>query len=322
MRAVILFWTLAVVVPAQAPPLGLDLHRPAPASNPMTSRKAALGRALFYDARLSGDGTVSCATCHVPSRAFTDGRAVAVGTGGRRGRRNTPTLVNRVYGRAFFWDGRAASLESQVREPMLNPREMGGTAELVIRVVREDLEYRRGFADAFGRPAEFDDVASAIATYVRTIQSGDSRLDRYRHGDASALTPLELRGMRLFYGTAQCGSCHAGPTFSDERFHNTGVAYRDGQWQDEGRFAVSGQDRDLGAFKTPTLREVHRTAPYMHDGSLETLERVIDFYDRGGRANPHLDSVVRPIGLEPVEKQALVAFLRVLSGQITEVHRR
>ena len=322
MRAAIVLWTIALVLPLQSPPLGLDLYRPAPASNPTTSRKAALGRALLFDARLSGDGTVSCATCHVPSRAFTDGRAVAVGTGGRRGRRNTPTLVNRVYGRAFFWDGRAASLESQVREPMLNPREMGGTAELVIRVVREDLEYRRGFADAFGRPAEFDDVASAIATYVRTIQSGDSRLDRYRHGDASALTPLELRGMRLFYGTAQCGSCHAGPTFSDERFHNTGVAYRDGQWQDEGRFAVSGQDRDLGAFKTPTLREVHRTAPYMHDGSLATLEDVIEFYDRGGRSNPQLDSVVRPIGLEPVEKQALAAFLRVLSGQITEVHRR
>ncbi len=309
---------LAALASGPGAPLGLDLFRPTPADNPLTPAKIALGRRLFEDRRLSRDGKVSCATCHDPSRAFAGSGLVASRADGSGGHRNVPTLVNRVYGTTFFWDGRAASIEQQVVQPLLNPREMAMTAEGVVAFVRTDVSYQRQFRAAFNREPQLDDLARALATYVRTIRSGNSRYDRFRTGRTSALTAQEQHGMRVFFGRANCWSCHAGPNLTDERFHNTGVAYRGGQLLDPGRFVVTQQLADRGAFKTPTLREVARTAPYMHDGSLATLEDVVEYYERGGNANPGLASILRPVDLSRDEKRALVAFLRALSGQVHE----
>ena len=276
------------------PPLGLDLYRPVPEDNPLTKERVALGRKLFFDKRLSRDRSVACATCHDPKRSFTDGRPVAVGIEKRAGKRNVPTLVNRVWGRVFFLDGRAASLEKQAIEPILNPLEMDLTLP--------EIKTRVGL--------ESEEVTRALASYVRTIVSGNSPYDRYTNGDTKALSPQAKAGLAVFRGKARCTTCHAGPNLTDERLHNTGVAWKDGQLADLG----AGQ----GIFKVPTLREVARTAPYMHDGSLKTLEEVVDYYDRGGNANPNLDEDLRPLHLTPEEKTALVEFLRSLSGSIRE----
>lgn len=293
---------LLFLLVASTPPLGLDLYRPVPESNPLTAEKVALGRRLFFDKRLSRDGTVACATCHDPKRAFAGKLPVAVGIGGQKGPRNVPTLVNRVYGKTFFLDGRAATLEQQAIEPILNPIEMG--------LAPGDIQARTGL------PPE--EVARAIASYVRTILDGNSRYDRYVNGDTNALSKEQKAGLAVFRGKGRCTSCHAGPNLTDEAFHNTGIAWRDGELLDPGRFRVSGKPEDRGAFKVPTLREVARTAPYMHDGSLATLEDVVEYYDRGGNPNPGLDPDLRPLTLTALEKKALVAFLKSLSGTIRE----
>jgi len=276
------------------PPLGLDLYMPVPDANPLTPAKIALGRKLFFDKRLSLDGTLACASCHDPKLAFSDGRKVARGIGGAEGTRSAPAIVNRGYGKTFFWDGRSKSLEQQALEPILNPKELGMT--------EAEVERRTGLKIA--------DVTSALASYVRTIRSGNSRFDRYAAGDQHALSDLEKAGLAVFRGKARCTTCHAGPNFTDENFHNTGIAWQDGKLADQG----AGE----GKFKVPTLREVARTAPYMHDGSLATLEDVVDYYDRGGNMNPGLDEDVRPLHLSAEEKLALVAFLRSLSGSIRD----
>ena len=283
-------------------PLGLDLYRPIPETNPLTREKVALGRRLFFDKRLSRDGTVACATCHKPEHAFTDGRTVAVGIGGRNGTRNVPTLINRVYGKSFFLDGRAATLEEQVVEPILNPREMNMTLA--------EVRIRTGLA-----PQE---VTRALASYVRTIVSGNSRYDRYIAGETKALSEEAIRGLEVFSGKGRCSVCHSGPNLTDDSFHNTGVAWRNAVLLDPGRFGVSGRDEDRGAFKVPTLREVAKTGPYMHDGSLATLEDVVSYYDRGGNPNRGLDEELRPLHLTAEEQRALVSFLKSLSGTIRE----
>ena len=274
------------------PPLGLDLYMPVPEANPLTPVKIALGRNLFFDKRLSLDGTVACVTCHEPKLAFSDGRKVARGINGAEATRNAPAIINRGYGRTFFWDGRAKSLEQQVLEPILNPKELGMTEALV--------ESRTHL--------KVGEVTAALASYVRTIRSGDSRFDRYAAGHQNALSDLEKAGLVLCRGKARCTTCHAGPNFTDENFHNTGIAWRDSKLTDQG----SGE----GKFKVPTLREVARTAPYMHEGSLATLEDVVDYYDRGGNVNPELDEDLRPLHLTAEEKRAVVAFLRSLSGTV------
>lgn len=284
------------------PPLGLDLYMPVPSANPLTRDKVALGRRLFFDKRLSRDGSLACATCHDPKRAFSDGRAVAIGISGAQGTRNSPALINRGYGAAFFWDGRAPSLERQALEPILNPKELGLT--------ETELERRTGMKIA--------EVTAALASYIRTIRSGDSAFDRYAVGDRRALNALAKSGLELFRGKGNCGACHIGPNFTDERFHNTGVAWRDRNFADDGRFTVSRTERDRGAFKTPTLRDVALTAPYMHDGSLATLDEVIEFYSNGGRQNPFLDVEIFERRLTTQEKIALVAFLRSLTGDVSE----
>jgi cytochrome c peroxidase len=272
-------------------PLGLDLYLPVPEGNPLTAEKIELGRRLFFDRRLSRDNSTSCSSCHDPERAFADGRAIAVGVFERKGRRNSPALINRGYGRSFFWDGRVATLEEQVLKPIEDPNEM-------------DLSLAEAAARVGLAPGE---ISRALASFVRSILSGGSPFDRYISGNRAALTPEQQAGLQVFRGKGNCTACHVGPNFTDEGLHNTGVAWRDGKLADAG----AGQ----GRFKTPTLREVARTAPYMHDGSVKTLEDVIEFYNQGGRANPGLDSEIRRLSLSPGEKRALVAFLSALSGR-------
>jgi cytochrome c peroxidase len=275
---------------AIAIPLGLDLYMPVPEGNLLTAEKIELGRRLFFDRRLSRDNSTSCSSCHDPERAFSDGRAVAVGVFGRAGRHNSPALINRGYGRLFFWDGRVATLEEQVLKPIEDPNEM-------------DLPLAEAAARVGLAPGE---ISRALASFVRSILSGGSPFDRYINGDRTALTPEQQAGLQVFRGKGNCTACHVGPNFTDEGLHNTGVAWRDGKLADDG----AGQ----GRFKTPTLREVSRTAPYMHDGSLATLEEVIEYYDRGGNQNPGLDPELRPLRLTTAEKQSLAVFLRGLNG--------
>lgn len=302
-------------------PLGLDLYMPIPEDNPLIAEKGALGRRLFFDPILSRDRTLSCATCHDPGRAFTDGRTIAVGVFGRQGTRSAPTLVNRGYGQAFFWDGRTTTLEEQVVKPIQDPKEMDITLEEVVARLKDHTEYPILFQGSVGREPNAEDLARALASYVRTILSGEAPIDRYLNGEHDVLSKEARTGLQLFRGKANCTACHLGPNFTDEQFHNTGIAWRDGAYLDLGRFGVTGKEADRGAFKTPTLREVARTAPYMHDGSLATLADVVEFYNRGGNPNPYLDPELRPLNLSQEEKEALVTFLRALSGTIYEANR-
>ena len=289
-----------------AVPLGLDRYLPAPADNPLTPGKVELGRQLFRDRRLSLDGSLACATCHNPSRSFSGAEPVTAGVFGRRGRRNAPALINRAYERSFFWDGRTTSLEEQVLRPIEDPTEMGFTVgEAAARVGLTPRE-----------------VSEALASYLRSVLSGNSPFDRFVDGERAALGPEAMAGLALFRGKARCSACHFGPTFSDASFHNTGVAWRDGRIADDGRFAVTGREEDRGAFRTPTLRDIARTAPYMHDGSLPTLDDVVDFYAGGGRPNPALDAKIRPLSLTADERVALIAFLQSLTGELQEGWRR
>jgi cytochrome c peroxidase len=282
---------LLLLAAAVTIPLGLDLYMPVPEENPLTPERIDLGRRLFFDRRLSRDRTISCSTCHDPERAYADGRAVAVGIFGRRGWRNAPALINRGYGRLFFWDGRAATLEDQVLKPIEDPNEM-------------DLPLGEASARVGLQPEE---ISRALASFLRSILSGDSRFDRFVSSDRAALSTEEQAGLQLFRGKANCAACHVGPNFTDERLHNTGIAWRDGKFSDAG----AGQ----GNFKTPTLREVARTAPYMHDGSMATLEEVIEYYDRGGNQNRYLDPELHPLHLSAKEQANLLLFLRSLSAR-------
>jgi cytochrome c peroxidase len=272
-------------------PLRLDFYLPTPEDNPLTPEKIEAGRRLFFDRRLSRDNSISCSSCHDPERAFSDGRPVAAGVFNRTGKRNSPALINRAYGRLFFWDGRITSLEEQVLKPIQDPNEMDmALAEASSRVGLGQRE-----------------MSQALASYVRSILSGDSPFDRYLNGDRSGLTERQQAGLKIFRGKGSCIACHVGPNLTDERLHNTGVAWHEGKLADLG----AGQ----GNFKTPTSRDISRTAPYMHDGSLATLEDVIEFYDRGGNQNPGLDREIRPLRLTVAESQSLIDFLRALNGR-------
>ncbi|HKD10003.1 MAG TPA: cytochrome c peroxidase [Bryobacteraceae bacterium] len=282
---------LLLLAAAVTIPLGLDLYMPVPEDNPLTAEKIELGRRLFFDRRLSRDGSVACVSCHDPERAYSDGRATAEGVFGHKGRRNAPALINRGYGRLFFWDGRTASLEEQVLLPIQDPNEM-------------DLPVTEASARVNLAPEE---ISRALASFVRSILSGNSRFDRFINGDRTALSADEQAGLQLFRGKGDCIACHVGPNFTDERLHNTGIAWRDGKFADFG----AGH----GDFKTPTLREVTRTGPYMHDGSLTSLDEVVDYYNRGGNANPQLDPELHALHLSADEKRSVVQFLRSLSTQ-------
>ena len=294
-------WVHLLIASAVVIPLGLDLYMPVPNDNPLHADRIARGRALFFDRRLSRDGTRTCASCHNPARAFSDNRAVAVGVFGRTGRRNVPALINRGYGRAFFWDGRSSSLEAQVLAPITDPNELDLTLE--------EASERVGLTTL--------EISHALASFVRSILSGNSRFDLFVNGNRAALSADEQAGLALFRGKGNCTACHVGPNFTDERTHNTGVAWdRELQrFTDPGRYDVTRQDEDRGAFKTPTLREIAHTAPYMHDGSFATLDDVVAFYSDGGRSNPALDQEIRPIRFSAEETRQLVQFLNTLNGR-------
>ena len=294
---------LRFLIAVVAVPLGLDLYMPVPVDNPMTAEKIALGRELFNDRRLSRDGSTACASCHDSARAFSTADSISPGVFGRRGRRNAPALVNRGWGRSFFWDGRTATLEEQVVRPIEDPNELDSSVETAAA--------RTGVAAR--------DISRALATYVRSLMSGDSPFDRFVNGDRTALSPEAQQGLQIFRGKANCAACHIGPNFTDEKFHNTGIAWVEAttSFRDEGRAGISGKFEDRGSFKTPTLREVARTAPYMHDGSIASLEQVVEYYDRGGNRHALLDEEIRPLGLTSMDQRAMVAFLQSLTGMLT-----
>ena len=294
---------------------GLDEYLAIPDNNPLTAEKIALGRRLFFDSILSRDRRVACVSCHNPAFAFGDTTARSRGAFGRLGTRNAPAIINRGYGRAFFWDGRAESLEAQVLQPIQDSIELALPIGEAIARLRRDTEYVAAFAGTFRDGITAVNLARALASYVRTLRSGDSRFDRYDAGDTAALTADERRGLDLFRGKANCATCHAGPNFTDEKFHNTGIGDHS---SDLGRFRVSRRNADRGAFKTPTLRDVGLSTPLMHDGSIVTLDSVVAFYDAGGRANPRLDPEVRSLHLTVDERRQLVAFLRALTGVARE----
>lgn len=293
---------------------------PWPEDNPYTEKKAELGRYLFFDKRLSGDGTVSCATCHDPAKGFTDQISVSVGIQGNQGTRNAQTVINSAYVKKLFWDGRADSLEDQCRGPIANPKEMAlaDDPHVAYKNCHNRLfaisGYRKLFKEAFGEENfTLDQVVQAIATYERTILSGNSAFDKFILGDKSAMTPEQIHGMRIF-NKKNCATCHFGLTFTDGKFHNIGVGM-DKPNPDLGRYNITHDPKDWGAFRTPGLRDVHDSPPYMHDGSLKTLAEVIDYYDRGGNPNKNLHPAMTPLNLTPEEKKALLSFMEALNGE-------
>jgi cytochrome c peroxidase len=302
-------------------PLGL-LPISWPKDNPYSKDKLELGKLLYFDKRLSADGSVSCATCHHPKFAFSDGNPVSTGIKGQRGGRNSPTVFNRAYSLAQFWDGRAATLEDQAKGPMANPLEMGNTHDAIVTNLRGIQGYKVLFAKVFGsQDITIDHVAKAIATFERTVLSGNAPYDRYKAGAKKALTAQQVHGLDIFQNKAKCDQCHEGINFTTNAYHNLGIG-TDKADPDPGRYAVTKNEKDWAAFKTPTLREIEHTAPYMHDGSLKTLEEVVEFYNKGGIPNKNLDEHMKPLNLTANERADLVAFLRALSGegwqQITE----
>jgi cytochrome c peroxidase len=294
-------------------PLGLSEQAlNVPRDNPLMEEKVALGRQLFFDKRLSADGTLACITCHIPARGFSDGRPLSSGLNERKPGRNTPTIVNRAFGRSYFWDGRANSLEEII---LLTLRvQLGSTDDEVVEKFNRIRGYPEQFQRVLSTPVTTDGVVKALATFVRTIFSGNSPFDRFQAGDRTALSVEAQRGFKLFKRKAKCTKCHKGFNFTDEQFHNTGIGLYDPD-PDLGRYDVTNRDEDKGAFKTPTLRDVSHTAPYMHDGSFGTLEEVIQFYDEGGIKNPYLSEELKPLHLTFQEKGNLLAFLNSLTGE-------
>jgi len=319
-----------------------------PDDNPLSAAKVGLGQKLYFDTRLSVDNSVSCATCHDPRKGFADGKPVAEGVKQQKGARNAPTVLNAAYYEQQFWDGRAEMLEDQAILPLINPIEMAlpshGAVEEKLRALPE---YPPLFQKAFGKPEiTIHRVGQAIASFERTLISFSAPIDRFLKGEKNALSDSAQRGWELFNGKARCNTCHGHvevvPTFTDNKYHNIGVGAKqrdfsalareaqnamqkgDPKIVDElalkphfselGRFLITKEQKDMGAFKTPGLRNVELTAPYMHDGSEATLLDVINFYDRGGENNPFLDGGIRPLGLNDQQKADLVELLKAFTS--------
>ncbi len=280
----------------------------------------ALGAELYFDTRLSIDNTISCATCHDPEAGWANHNRVDTGVGGRTGTRNSGTILDAAFMKYQFWDGRATTLEEQALGPIHNPVEMGETLEHVVRKLNAIDGYRAQFHDVFGAGVTADGIARAIAVFERTVVSGPSAYDRYVAGETNAMSDAARRGMALFGGKAGCRACHSGPMLSDQSFHNVGVGM-DAPHPDPGREAVTHDPADRGKFKTPSLRNVALTWPYLHDGSAATLAEVVELYDRGGVPNPGLDPRIRPLHLSADEQSDLVEFLKALTGTLPHVER-
>lgn len=296
-----------------------------PADNPPTRETTTLGRRLYYDPVLSVDNTVSCASCHAPERGFSDGKSVSNGVGNKTGTRNSPTVFNSAYFEVQFWDGRSPSLERQAEGPVQNPVEMAHTLKGVEEKLNADASYREQFAKAFGPgPITYEMVEKAIASFERTVISGNSPFDRWKYGhDENAVSDSVKRGWVVFSSKEKgnCTACHVVgeqyALFTDNKFHNIGVGADINTLADDGRYVVTKNEADRGAFKTPSLRNVALTAPYMHDGSLKSLKEVIDFYIGGGNSNAHLDKNIRVLDfLSGQERADLEAFLNSLTGEM------
>jgi cytochrome c peroxidase len=315
------------ITPIPPPPYGMEEffeegQQPQPA-------RARLGRWLFFDKRLSADNSISCATCHRPDFAFSEPTAVPTGIGGQQGSRKTPSILNlaartvipgekRDPGPVFFWDGRATSLEAQVLAPIADRREMGMDHGAMVSRFSAIAGYERYFTEAFDTPGiTADRIASALADYVRTRRSGNSAYDRWAYGrDGSALSREAQRGSEIFFFKGRCATCHTGFNFSDGLFNRIGIGWDPATrtFKDPGRFAITKDPQDMGAFKTPGLRDVDKHAPYMHDGSLATLKDVVEFYNRGGHPEVK-NGRITPLGLSQADVDAVVAFLKSLNGE-------
>lgn len=311
--------TVQIKVPLGLPPV------PIPPDNPPTVETIALGRKLFYDTKLSRDNSLSCASCHNPQMGFTDGLQFSHGVGGQIGVRNAPTIANAAYMPFQFWDGRAISLEEQAAGPISNPIEMDQPHNASVAKLNDDPSYKPLFLKAFGPGGvTLTRVEKALASFERTVLSGDSAFDRYQFGgDKTALTTAQIRGLAIFLDPTRgnCAACHTIEAkyalFTDGKFHNIGEGVgEDGQFNDVGRFHMTKVATDKGAFKTPTLRNVANTSPYMHNGSLKTLAEVVDFYAGGGNSNPYLDKEMRKIKLTGPDRADLVEFLKSLTGKM------
>ncbi len=317
-----------------------------PKDNPLTAAKIELGRQLFFDQRLSADGSISCASCHEPQRGFADGRKTAVGIGGRRGPRNTPTLLNAMFSSTLFWDGRAVSLEGQAPEPLLNPDEMGNlSGDDVVARLAAIPEYRNEFQSVFAAPVDMAGISKAIAAYERTLVAANAPFDQFLAGNQAALSEAAQRGFNLFRTKGRCSVCHSlnnsFPLFTDGNYRNTGVAANyadydsllrrvaklnrksaaDSQSLDQekgklelGRFMVTRDTLDIGTFRTPMLRNVELTAPYFHDGSAATLADVIRYYVKGGNQNAIRDWELQAVNLSDDEQRDLIEFLKSLTS--------
>ncbi len=295
---------------------------PVPPDNPQTDAKVQLGKHLFFDKRLSLDRSLSCSSCHDPAKAFTDGRTKASGFGGFTLSRNAPTVLNAAFNRAQFWDGRARSLEEQAKGPLTAKHEMNMLDEhLLVARLNHVPEYKKQFQTAFGSAPSLDNVARAIAAFERTLTTPDSRFDRYANGDKSSLTVHEKQGLILFFGKAACAECHNGPNFTDDKLYGLGTSSAANKSADMGRFAVTRLRQDKGVFKTPTLRNIELTGPYMHDGSFATLEEVVELYNRGGDPGPNKSKLLHKLDLSSQEKSDLIAFLKTLTGTMPAVEK-
>jgi cytochrome c peroxidase len=310
-------WRRAVTHPIDAIrplPGGLGVLPPPPQDpeNASTPVKVELGRQLFEDPRLSGDQSLSCASCHPREMGYAEATPFSAGAEGKPMPRHTPTLLNAAYYRYINWDGRFASTAQLVPAIMANPRNMNLQDEAVLVARLESVEaYRALFREVFGGPPSKQRVAYALDAYVRSLTTPNSPFDRYAAGDKRALTDAQKRGLMLFVGKADCTMCHRGPNFADDQFHALGMT-----GADTGRFKITGNEADRYAFKTPTIRNVTLTAPYMHDGSLPTLRDVIDFYNVGGGAQQPKSVLLRKLNLTEKEKSDLVAFLESLTGEV------
>ena len=280
-----------------------------PKDNPATAEKISLGKQLFFDKRLSRGDFLSCAGCHDPAQGWSNGTRFATGFDGQKGGRSAPTLINVAYNKFNFWDGRAGGLEDQALGPIQADIEMNMTLPELVKKLNAIEGYRTQFQKVFGADVSSDGVAKAIAAYERTILSGNAPYDRFQAGDKTALTAAAQRGMKLFFNKALCSACHVGQNFTDNAFHNVGIGM-DKKDYDVGRYAVKKLGGNRGAFKTPSLRDVARTAPYMHDGSLKTLEDVVAHYNKGGIDNPFLSEDLFPLGLSKEQQKDLVTFLK------------
>ena len=322
-----------------------------PPDNPQTPEKIALGQKLFFDGRLSADKTVACSTCHDPARAFTDGRPVSIGIHGHTGQRNAPTILNALFNKTQFWDGRAKTLEEQAALPIVNSMEMGQPSlDAAVARIAAIGEYRRAFRRVFGGPPNGPDLLRAIASYERTQLAFDSPFDRYISGNKNAIDASATRGWTVFNTRGRCNKCHAltedkrdATNFTDHDFHNIGIgiirhnvaalahqaqqlvnsgdsaAIDNAAIQTEmsalGRYLISKKESDIASFKTPNLRNVLVTGPYFHDGSQETLWDVVDHYNKGdGLHNPHLDEDIQPLALKEADIDDVVAFLASLTS--------